>query len=147
MSSKHVKNFAELFENLKEVSTDELITLAESGIVSWITVTEKAFASGDLAVIYWVQVSAYPAYHLPVIIFRSGRTISGEAVRGDTRTEATRAKANKLAYGAGAKMTIDSNSISIVSYDEGRRSAKVPTFLAKDIVLAAREFLKANPNQ
>lgn len=137
--NKHVKNFTELFESASEgISTDDLIVLAESGIISWTTVTEEAFANGDLAVIYWVQLSA--SVHVPVIIFPDGRKVRGRETKGSV-TEAE-ARANELAYGAGAKVTITTNDISSIHYNNGQSSARVPNFLARDTVLAARAFLE-----
>jgi hypothetical protein len=132
MNSKHVMNFTELFESSsKETSTEDLIALAEVGVISWRDVIETAFDRGELAVTYWLK--------RPNGTFRSAAIFSGDrVVFGKVRPTSSAGKAAaggkanvaqgsgaKAAYEAGAKLVIQAMCATLW-YDESRTSARVP---------------------
>lgn len=105
-ANKHVKNFAELFENLSSESTDDLIVLAETGIIDWSQVINIAFDRGELAVVHWVWKRSTTSNAVPVAVFADGRIAkANKLLTGHTNTELNR-EADEVAYDAGAKMVI-----------------------------------------
>jgi hypothetical protein len=138
--NKHVKNFTELFESSqKEVSTDDLIVLAETGIISWKEAVNTVFDRGELAFIYWQQGVGTERY-VWYIAFND-RVICSmpETYYAITRKDSEKMDmaAINAAYDAGAKMTIRSFDEATVRYDNNNQSVKLSHEDLKSITTTA----------
>lgn len=130
--NKHVMNFTELFESIsEETSTEDLIVLAETGIIPWKEVIDTAFDRGDLAVGHWLAKSTKTIQ--PTAVFTKGRVEYGkvmnntDSVLSDVlNNDGIREIIDDIAYRAGAKMTISiPDVLSIKGDNDDVRSIRV----------------------
>lgn len=127
-------NFTELFESAKRTKTDDLIALAEMGIIDWPIVVNRAFDNDDIAVIYWESGGSSTGYFQPTFVFAHDRTVRGTAMHIKYGGKNMANDAASEAYEAGAKMVINLSDIGVVRYDNNNKSVKI----AKDSI---REIL------
>lgn len=169
MSKKHVKNFTELFENLTEESTDDLIVLAETGIIDWSQVVNIAFDRGELAVVhwvYWVWKQTTNSNAVPVAVFSNDRIVkASKLLTGNTNAKLfSNREADEIAYRAGAKVvirnsesTISAANIMVVDdqhflvvpiwYDDGSKKIHIPREAVKRILKVTKDSLDRSPDR
>jgi hypothetical protein len=163
-ANKHVKNFAELFENLSSESTDDLIVLAETGIIDWSQVVNIAFDRGELAVVHWVWKQTTNSNAVPVAVFSNDRIVkASKLLTGNTNAKLNR-EADEIAYRAGAKVvirnsesTISAANIMVVDdqhflvvpiwYDDGSKKIHIPREAVKRILKVTKDSLDRSPDR
>lgn len=139
MNNKHVKNFTELFEsNSKETSTDELIILAETGIIPWKEVIDTVFDRGELAVIYWLFIQS-------AAVFANDRVV----VKDKTDESQADRTIEEVAYNSGAKMVLMPVDFLGVYYDKGEKSVRLQYEDMRRVRLATRKTVDklSKPNE
>lgn len=134
MSKKHVKNFTELFENLTEESTDDLIVLAESGIIQWNEAIDTIFDRGEMAVCYWIQTASM--HMQPVAVFNNDRVLYLGTTYDGTQT------IEELAYMSGAKIVMGTSNFRAINYDNDEKSVVLPKYSTDRVRSITTETLK-----
>jgi hypothetical protein len=138
--NKHVKNFTELFENLSSESTDDLIVLAETGIVQWREVVDIAFDRGEMALCYWVQTPDLSMQ--PIAVFADDRVVYGTRASDAAGVSDASQTVEDAAYREGAKIVMGTSNFRAINYDGGERSVTLPGYSTDRVRALAKATMK-----
>lgn len=128
-------------ESIDAIPLNDLIVLAESGIIEWSSVFKTANDAGKLAIIFWLK-NPSSAYQ-PAAVFSDGRVISNYFSHNLSPEEVDQ-KAMTMAFDDGAEMVLFTTENVKVFYDNGRNHFDIAPQFSIPAIRKAHDMIKTN---